>query len=160
MRDEDLRSDRMIEFYQLDLEMSFVEREHVQEVAEKIIVPLIKEFAPNGKLHPEIPQIPYDTAMLKYGIDRPDLRNPIEISDVSEIFAGSDFGIFAEAVKNGSVVRAIPAPASSDKPRSWFDKMEAFAKEELNLGAGIYCFCRRTQRASIKKNWTRTELQN
>jgi aspartyl-tRNA synthetase len=138
MRDEDLRSDRMIEFYQLDLEMSFVERAHVQEVAENIIVPLIKEFAPNGKLNPEIPQIPYDTAMLKYGIDRPDLRNPIEISDASEIFAGSDFGIFADAVKNGSVVRAIPAPATSDKPRSWFDKMEAFAKEELNLGGLAY----------------------
>ncbi len=138
MRDEDLRSDRMLEFYQLDLEMSFVERAQVQEVAENIIVPLIKEFAPNGKLNPEIPQIPYDTAMLKYGIDRPDLRNPIEISDVSEIFAGSDFGIFADAVKNGSVVRAIPAPASSDKPRSWFDKMEAFAKEELNLGGLAY----------------------
>ena len=138
MRDEDLRSDRMLEFYQLDLEMSFVEREHVQEVAENIVVPLIKEFAPNAKLHPEIPQIPYDVAMLKYGIDRPDLRNPIEISDVSEIFAGSDFGIFAEAVKNGSVVRAIPAPASSDKPRSWFDKMEGFAKEELGLGGLAY----------------------
>ena len=76
--------------------------------------------------------------MLKYGIDRPDLRNPIEISDISEIFAGSDFGIFADAVKNGSVVRAIPAPATSDKPRSWFDKMEAFAKEELNLGGLAY----------------------
>ncbi len=138
MRDEDLRSDRMLEFYQLDWEMSFVERKHVQEVAENIIVPLIKEFAPNGKLHPEIPQIPYDTAMLKYGIDRPDLRNPIEISDVSEIFADSDFGIFADAVKNGAVIRAIPAPATSDKPRSWFDKMEAFAKEELNLGGLAY----------------------
>ncbi|MDR1696809.1 MAG: aspartate--tRNA ligase [Rickettsiales bacterium] len=138
MRDEDLRADRLLEFYQLDFEMSFVGQRDVQDVCEEIAVGLIREFAPQKKLHPEIPQITHTEAMLKYGIDRPDLRNPIIISDVTEIFRDSDFGIFADAIKGGAVVRAIPAPNSADRPRSFFDKLSEFATSELGLGGLAY----------------------
>ncbi|MDR1361233.1 MAG: aspartate--tRNA ligase [Rickettsiales bacterium] len=141
MRDEDLRADRMLEFYQLDLEMSFVEQKDVQAIGDEVMPALIREFAPDGKLHPEIPHFTFDEVMLKYGIDKPDLRNPIIISDVSDVFANSDFGVFASAVAAGSVVRAIPAPNSADRPRSWFDKTESFAKDELGLaGLGYIVF--------------------
>ena len=140
-RDEDLRADRTMEFYQLDLEMSFVELPDVQRVGETVIPALIKEFAPWAKLHPEIPHITWRDAALKYGSDKPDLRNPIMISDVSEIFKDSEFGIFASAVKSGAVVRAIPAKKTADKPRSWFDKNEEFARTELGLaGLGYIVF--------------------
>ena len=133
-RDEDLRADRLLEFYQLDLEMSFVDLPDIQAVGNELIPALIREFVPGAKICADIPHIPYDEAMLKYGCDKPDLRNPIEISDVTEIFRGSDFGIFANAIENGSVVRAIPAPASADKPRSWFDRLGDYAVKELGLG--------------------------
>ncbi len=133
-RDEDLRSDRLLEFYQLDLEMSFVDQRDIQAVGEAIMPEFVRAFAPDANVYPEIPHITYDDAMLKYGSDKPDLRNPILISDVSEIFRGSDFGIFANAVENGSVVRAVPAPNTADKPRSWFDKLGEYATKELGLG--------------------------
>ena len=133
-RDEDLRADRLLEFYQLDLEMSFVDLKDIQAVGNELMPALIREFVPDAKICPEIPHIPYDVAMLKYGCDKPDLRNPIEISDVTDIFRGSDFGIFADAVENGAVVRAIPAPASANKPRSWFDKLGDYAVKDLGLG--------------------------
>jgi aspartyl-tRNA synthetase len=141
MRDEDLRADRLLEFYQLDIEMSFVEQDEIMAVGDALIPSLIREFVPGAGLSTEIPRIPFDEAMLKYGSDKPDLRNPIIISDVSDVFRDSDFGVFANAVKDGAVVRAIPAPSSSDKPRSWFDKVEAFAKDELGLaGLGYIVF--------------------
>jgi aspartyl-tRNA synthetase len=133
-RDEDLRADRLIEFYQLDLEMSFAELSDIQAVGEKLLPELLGEFAPDAKIAAEIPHIPYADAMLKYGTDKPDLRNPIIIADVSEVFEGSDFGIFANAVRGGAVVRAVPAPKTAEKPRSWFDKTESFATDELGLG--------------------------
>ena len=133
-RDEDLRADRLLEFYQLDLEMSFVEQSDIQRVGEIVIPELVKTFAPDANVYSEIPHISFDDAMLKYGCDKPDLRNPILISDVTEIFRGSEFGIFANAIENGAVVRAIPAPNSSDKPRSWFDKLGEYAVKELGLG--------------------------
>ena len=133
-RDEDLRSDRLLEFYQLDLEMSFVDQRDIQAVGEAIMPEFVRAFAPDANVYPDIPHITYDDAMLKYGSDKPDLRNPILISDVSEIFRGSEFGIFANAVENGSVVRAIPAPNTADKPRSWFDKLGEYATRELGLG--------------------------
>lgn len=133
-RDEDLRADRLLEFYQLDIEMSFVDLLDIQAVGDVLMPAMIKEFVPDAVLGDDIPHIPFDEAMLKYGTDKPDLRNPIVISDVSEIFRGSDFGIFANAVENGSVVRAIPAPNSADKSRSWFDKLGDFATKELGLG--------------------------
>ena len=133
-RDEDLRADRLLEFYQLDLEMSFVDLPDIQAVGNTLMPAIIKEFVPDAKVCPEIPHIPFDEAMLKYGSDKPDLRNPIIISDVTEIFRGSDFGIFASAIEQGAVVRAIPAPNSADKPRSWFDKLGEYAVKELGLG--------------------------
>ncbi len=133
-RDEDLRADRLLEFYQLDIEMSFVDQADIQAVGEAVIPELVRTFAPDANIYPEIPHISFDEAMLKYGCDKPDLRNPILISDVTDIFRGSDFGIFANAIENGSVVRAIPAPDSADKPRSWFDKLGEYAVKELGLG--------------------------
>ena len=133
-RDEDLRADRLLEFYQLDIEMSFVDQADIQKVGEAVIPELVRTFAPDANIYPEIPHISFDDAILKYGCDKPDLRNPILISDVTDIFRGSDFGIFANAIENGAVVRAIPAPNSSDKPRSWFDKLGEYAVKELGLG--------------------------
>lgn len=133
-RDEDLRADRLLEFYQLDMEMSFVDVSDIQAVGEVIMPELVKTFAPDANVYPTIPHISYDDAMLKYGCDKPDLRNPILISDVTEIFRGSEFGIFANAIENGAVVRAVPAPNTADKPRSWFDKLGEYATRELGLG--------------------------
>jgi len=133
-RDEDLRADRLLEFYQLDIEMSFVDLSDIQAVGEIVIPELVRTFAPDANVYPEIPHISFDDAMLKYGCDKPDMRNPILISDVTDVFRGSDFGVFANAIENGAVVRAIPAPNSSDKPRSWFDKLGEYAVKELGLG--------------------------
>ena len=133
-RDEDLRADRLLEFYQLDLEMSFVDLPDIQAVGEVVMPELVKTFAPDANVYSTIPHISYDDAMLKYGCDKPDLRNPILISDVTEIFRGSEFGIFANAIENGAVVRAVPAPNSADRPRSWFDKLGEYATKELGLG--------------------------
>ena len=137
-RDEDLRADRLLEFYQLDMEMSFVDVGDIQAIGEIIMPEMVKTFAPDANVYPTIPHISYDDAMLKYGCDKPDLRNPILISDVTEIFRGSDFGIFANAIENGAVVRAVPAPASADRPRSWFDKLGEYAVKELGLGGLAY----------------------
>ena len=151
-RDEDLRADRLLEFYQLDLEMSFVDQSDIQAVGEKLMPEFVKTFAPDANVYPEIPHISFDDAMLKYGCDKPDLRNPILISDVSEIFRGSDFGIFANAVENGAVVRAVPAPKSSDKPRSWFDKLGEYAVKELGLGGlGYIVFAEEAKGPVAKK---------
>lgn len=133
-RDEDLRADRLLEFYQLDMEMSFVDVSDIQAVGEEIMPEMVKTFAPDANVYPTIPHISYDDAMLKYGCDKPDLRNPILISDVTEIFRGSEFGIFANAIENGSVVRAVPAPNTADRPRSWYDKLGEYAVKELGLG--------------------------
>jgi len=151
-RDEDLRADRLLEFYQLDIEMSFVDQSDIQAVGEQLMPEFVKTFAPDANVYPEIPHISFDDAMLKYGCDKPDLRNPILISDVSEIFRGSDFGIFANAVENGAVVRAVPAPKSSDKPRSWFDKLGEYATKELGLGGlGYIVFAEEAKGPVAKK---------
>ena len=151
-RDEDLRADRLLEFYQLDIEMSFVDQSDIQAVGEKLMPEFVKTFAPDANVYPEIPHISFDDAMLKYGCDKPDLRNPILISDVTEIFRGSDFGIFANAIENGAVVRAVPAPNSSDKPRSWFDKLGEYAIKELGLGGlGYIVFAEEAKGPVAKK---------
>lgn len=151
-RDEDLRADRLLEFYQLDIEMSFVDQSDIQAVGENLMPEFVKTFAPDANVYSEIPHISFDDAMLKYGCDKPDLRNPILISDVTEIFRGSDFGIFANAIENGAVVRAVPAPKSSDKPRSWFDKLGEYAVKELGLGGlGYIVFAEEAKGPVAKK---------
>ena len=151
-RDEDLRADRLLEFYQLDIEMSFVDQSDIQAVGEIVIPEMVRHFAPDANVYPEIPHISFDDAMLKYGSDKPDLRNPILISDVTEIFRGSEFGIFANAIENGAVVRAIPAPNSADKPRSWFDKLGEYATKELGLGGlGYIVFAEEAKGPVAKK---------
>ena len=152
-RDEDARADRSPgEFYQLDFEMSFVTQEDVFNAIEPVLAAVFKEFG-KGRAVTEtpFPRIPYDEAMLKYGSDKPDLRNPIEISDVSEVFKGSGFGVFANAVESGSVVRAIPAPQSSDRPRSFFDKLNDWARELGAPGLGYIVFAEGTAKGPIAK---------
>ena len=138
-RDEDPRADRLPgEFYQLDLEMSFVTQEEVWETMEPVIQGTFAAFAGDKKVTPagEFPRIPYDEAMLKYGSDKPDLRNPLIISDVSQHFTTSGFGLFEKIVGGGGVVRAIPAPATHEKSRKFFDDMNDWARKEGYAGLG------------------------
>jgi len=139
-RDEDGRSDRVLEFYQLDMEMSFVEQQDIFNEMEKLIYNTFTKFSNWKVTEPHFPHITYKDSMLKYGIDKPDLRNPIEISDVSEIFKDSDFSVFAKSVEQGMVVRAIPAPQVASKPRSFFDKLIDFAISEGAKGLGYIIF--------------------
>lgn len=140
-RDEDARADRSPgEFYQLDMEMSFVTQEDVFAAIEPVMEGVFKEFSKKKVTNAPFPRIPYDEAMLKYGNDKPDLRNPIEISDVCEVFDGSGFSIFAGIIKKGGVVRAIPAPGTASEPRSFFDKKIAFAQELGAPGLGYIVF--------------------
>jgi aspartyl-tRNA synthetase len=134
-RDEDSRADRSPgEFYQLDIEMSFVTQEDVFAAIEPVLRGTFEEFSPKGWAitSAPFPRITYADAMLKYGCDKPDLRNPIILSDATEVFRGSGFGIFAGAIDKGAVIRAIPAPSTASQPRSFFDKKIAYAQE---LGA-------------------------
>lgn len=136
-RDEDARADRSPgEFYQLDMEMSFVTQEDVFNAIEPVMAGVFKEFSDKKIDDGAFPRIAYKDSMLKYGNDKPDLRNPIEIEDVSEIFRDSGFGIFARMVAEGSVVRAIPAPGAGAKARSFFDKLNDWSKREGYAGLG------------------------
>ena len=138
-RDEDPRADRLPgEFYQLDLEMSFATQEEVWETMEPVIQGTFAAFAGDKKVTPagEFPRIPYDEAILKYGSDKPDLRNPLIISDVSHHFTQSGFGLFEKIVGGGGVVRAIPAPATHEKSRKFFDDMNDWARKEGYAGLG------------------------
>ena len=141
-RDEAGRADRSPgEFYQLDFEMSFVTQEDVFTTLEPIIAGVFREFGA-GRVVTEgaFPRIPYDTALLEYGSDKPDLRNPLRISDVTEQFAGSGFGLFAKIAAAGGVVRAIPAPGAGGKPRGFFDKLNDWAREQGAGGLGYVIF--------------------
>jgi aspartyl-tRNA synthetase len=132
-RDEDARADRSPgEFYQLDIEMSFVEQEDIFDVVEKLMVNLFKKFSTKSIVNDKFPRISYEEAMLKYGSDKPDLRNPLLISDLTEIFTRSDvtFEIFKKLVKSGSKVRCIVTKKTKDKPRSFFDNIDKWAKEQ------------------------------
>ena len=138
-RDEDARADRSPgEFYQLDFEMSFVTQDDVFAAIEPVLSGVFAEFA-DGKFVTsagEYPRIPYKEALLKYGSDKPDLRNPLLISDVGEQFRGSGFALFAGLVEKGSVVRAIPAPGTAEKSRKFFDDMNEWARGEGFAGLG------------------------
>jgi len=138
-RDEDPRADRLPgEFYQLDLEMSFVTQEEVWETMEPVIGGIFESFADGKSVTPsgQFPRIPHDEAKLKYGSDKPELRNPLIITDVSAHFRESGFGLFEKIVAGGGVVRAIPAPGTADKSRKFFDEMNEWARAEGHAGLG------------------------
>ncbi len=153
-RDEASRADRSPgEFYQLDFEMSFVTQDDVFNTIEPVIAGVFEEFA-NGRevTKPPFVRIPYDQSMLKYGSDKPDLRNPIEISDVTEAFRGSSFGLFARIIEGGGIVRAIPAPGAGGNPRSFFDKLNEWARAEGAGGLGYITFSDAGPQGPIAKN--------
>ncbi len=138
-RDEDPRADRLPgEFYQLDLEMSFVTQEEVWDTMEPVMAGIFETFADGKAVTPagQFPRIPYAQAMLDYGTDKPDLRNPLIIKDVSSHFAASGFGLFEKIVGSGGVVRAIPAPKTAEKSRKFFDEMNDWARSEGHAGLG------------------------
>jgi aspartyl-tRNA synthetase len=141
-RDEDARADRSPgEFYQLDMEMSFVTQEDVFNAIEPVLRGVFEEFAGERKVAPgKFPHITYAESMLKYGNDKPDLRNPLEICDATEVWRDSGFGIFNKVIESGSVIRAIPAPKTHDKPRSFFDKTIGFAQESGAKGLAYIVF--------------------
>ena len=137
-RDEDARADRSPgEFYQLDFEMSFVTQDDVFNAIEPVLHGVFEEFANGRRVSAApFPRIPYREAMLKYGSDKPDLRNPLIITDVTQHFTKSGFGLFERIVEGGGVVRAIPAPSTADKSRKFFDDMNDWARSEGHAGLG------------------------
>jgi aspartyl-tRNA synthetase len=140
-RDEDARADRSPgEFYQLDLEMSFVEQEDIFQVVEKLIINVFKNFSSKKLMYEKFLRIPYDESMLKYGSDKPDLRNPLIIYDLSKIFTRGDvtFEIFKKLVKSGSKVRGIVTKNTKEKPRSFFDSIDKWAKEQGASGLAYF----------------------
>ena len=142
-RDEDARADRSPgEFYQLDLEMSFVEQEDVFNVVETLLVNTFKKFSNKKLMYDQFPKISYTDSMLKYGSDKPDLRNPLIISDITKVFTRDDvsFEIFKKLVKSGSKVRCISTKNTKDKPRSFFDNIDKWAKEQGASGLAYFTF--------------------
>jgi len=140
-RDEDARADRSPgEFYQLDIEMSFVVQEDVFEVVEKLMINLFKQFSSKKLMNEKFPRISYEEAMLKYGSDKPDLRNPLLIFDLTNIFTREDveFDIFKKLVQSGSKVRCIVTKKTENKPRSFFDNIDKWAKEEGASGLAYF----------------------
>ncbi len=140
-RDEDARADRSPgEFYQLDLEMSFVEQEDIFDVVEKLLVNTFKKFSNKKLISEKFPKISYLDALLKYGTDKPDLRNPLIINDITNIFTRDDvsFEIFKKLVKSGSKVRCIVAKNTKDKPRSFFDNIDKWAKDQGASGLAYF----------------------
>ncbi len=152
-RDEASRADRSPgEFYQLDFEMSFVTQEDVFAAIEPVLYGIFQEFGRDRHVTPPpFPHITYDDALLRYGSDKPDLRNPIVIAEVGEIFRGSDFGVFARAVESGAVVRAIPAPGAAARPRSFFDRLNDWARGEGAPGLGYVTFADGAAKGPIAK---------
>ena len=142
-RDEDARADRSPgEFYQLDIEMSFVEQNDIFEVVEKLMINLFKNFSSKKLMHEKFPRISYEDAMLKYGTDKPDLRNPLLIHDLTNIFTRDDvtFDIFKKLVKSGSKVRCIVTKNTKEKPRSFFDSIDKWAREQGASGLAYFTF--------------------
>ena len=140
-RDEDARADRSPgEFYQLDLEMSFVEQEDVFNVVEKLMVNLFKKFSSKKILNEKFPRIPFQEALNRYGTDKPDLRNPLIIQDITSLFTREDikFDIFKKLVKAGAIAKAIITKNTKDKPRSFFDNIDKWAKEQGGSGLAYF----------------------
>ena len=142
-RDEDARADRSPgEFYQLDLEMSFVEQEDVFKVVEELMINLFKNFSTKKISSVNFPRISYSEAMNKYGTDKPDLRNPLILSDITSIFRRNDvkFDLFNKLIKSGSKAKAIVTKNTKDKPRSFFDNIDRWAKEQGASGLAYFTF--------------------
>ncbi len=160
-RDEDARADRSPgEFYQLDFEMSFVTQEDVFAAIEPVLHGVFEEFNNGREVTPyPFPRISFDESMLKYGNDKPDLRNPIEICDVSEIFAGSDFAVFSNIVSQGAVVRAVPAPNAATQARSFFDKLNDWARGLGMPGLGYITFAEGAAKGPIAKFLDESRLE-
>jgi aspartyl-tRNA synthetase len=152
-RDEAGRADRSPgEFYQLDFEMSFVTQEDVFAAIEPVIAGVFEEFGRGRKVTaPPFPRITYEDAQLKYGSDKPDLRNPIIMAEVGEVFQGSGFAVFSGLVEKGGVVRAIPAPGAASRPRSFFDKLNDWARGEGAPGLGYITFTEGEAKGPIAK---------
>jgi len=153
-RDEASRADRSPgEFYQLDFEMSFVTQDDVFATIEPVIAGVFEEFAAGRAVSPApFVRIPYASALAEFGTDKPDLRNPLRISDVTAQFAGSSFGLFARIAASGGVVRAIPAPGAGAHPRSFFDKLNDWAKEQGAGGLGYITFDAEGAKGPIARN--------
>ena len=153
-RDEASRADRSPgEFYQLDFEMSYVTQDDVFNTIEPVIAGVFEEFAEGrGVSKPPFVRIPYDQSMLEFGSDKPDLRNPLRIADVTEHFSGSGFGLFARIAAAGGIVRAIPAPGAASQPRSFFDKLNDWAKAEGAGGLGYIVYDADGPKGPIARN--------
>src|SRR5213075_2894950 len=150
-RDEDARADRSPgEFYQLDVELSFVTQDDVFSAIEPVLAGVFDEFSDWTVSPTPFPRIAYDDALAMYGSDKPDLRNPIQAVDVTEIFRGSEFAVFAKAVEEGSVVRAVKATGAGEKSRSFFDKTVGLA-ESLGLGGLAYIVGAETPKGPLAK---------
>ena len=152
-RDEDSRADRSPgEFYQLDLEMSFVTQEDVWAAIEPVMHGVFAEFRPDSKVTPPpFPRIPYDEALARYGSDKPDLRNPLVIEDVTDVFRGGGFAVFAGAIEKGAIVRGLRAPGAAAQPRSFFDKLNQWARDEGAPGLGYVVLAEGAARGPIAK---------
>ncbi|QNT79548.1 aspartate--tRNA ligase [Entomobacter blattae] len=153
-RDEASRADRSPgEFYQLDFEMAFATQEDVFATLEPVLEKIFKEYGNNRTVSPTpFERIPYHTAMKVYGSDKPDLRNPLKLTNVTESFANSGFGLFAKIAASGGEIRAIPAPGAAAKPRSFFDKLNSWAREEGAGGLGYITFEEDGPKGPIAKN--------
>jgi aspartyl-tRNA synthetase len=158
-RDEDARADRTPgEFYQLDLEMSFATQEDVFEVVENVLSGVFQEFSSKKITKPPFQRIPYREAMLRFGSDKPDLRNPLEIVDVTHVFTDSQFNAFARVVKQGGVVRAIPVKGIANQPRKFYDDMVAFGQSVGAKGLAYIVWSGGKEKSPIVKFLSRSEL--
>ncbi|MCL2428151.1 MAG: aspartate--tRNA ligase, partial [Alphaproteobacteria bacterium] len=141
------------EIYQLDFEMSYVTQEDVFATIEPVIAGVFEEFAAGRAVSaPPFQRIPYEEALLGFGTDKPDLRNPLRIADVTAQFAGSGFGLFARIARSGGVVRAIPAPGAAGQPRSFFDKLNEWARSEGAGGLGYIIYDQDGPKGPIARN--------
>lgn len=158
-RDEDARADRTPgEFYQLDLEMSFVTQEDVFEVIEHVMYGVFREFSSNSITEPPFQRIPYREAMLRYGTDKPDLRNPLQMLDVTAVFSNTQFNAFANMIKQGGVIRAIPVKGIAAQSRKFYDDMVAFGQSIGAKGLAYIIWSNGKQKSPLVKFMSRAEL--
>ena len=159
-RDEDARADRSPgEFYQLDFEMSFVEQEDIFNEIEPVIYEIFEEYSKKKVSSTPFERIKFKDAMEKYGTDKPDLRNPLIIKDLTNCFIDSGFKIFEDNIRKGSVVKGIKAPKSAEKPRAWFDKLNDWARNNGQKGLGYIIFNDNEFKGPIAKNLKNANLK-